>query len=107
MQSFKHLSPEQAHTMLEEQDCQLADIRDEQSYQRGHIPNATHLNEQSLPSFLEAADHNKALIVYCYHGNTSLSAAQFLAEKDFTEVYSMDGGFEAWRMKFPQEVKMG
>lgn len=105
MPKFKHLSPEQAHEMLQEQDCQLADIRDEQSYQRGHIPNATHLNEQSLPDFLEAADPDKALIVYCYHGNTSLSAAQFFVEKNFTEVYSMDGGFEAWRIKFPQEIK--
>lgn len=106
MQRFKQLSPEQAHTMLQEQDCQLADIRDEQSYQRGHIPNAVHLNEQSLPSFLETADPEKTLIVYCYHGNTSLSAAQFFTEKNFTEVYSMDGGFEDWRVKFPQEVKI-
>lgn len=107
MQSFKHLSPEQAHTLIQEQDCQLADIRDEQSYQRGHIPNAANLNEQSLPSFLESADPNKALIIYCYHGNSSLGAAQFFTEKHFTEVYSMDGGFEAWRVQFPQEVNIG
>lgn len=107
MHGFKHVSPEQAHTMLQEQDCQLADIRDEQSYQRGHIPDAAHLNEQSLQSFLEAADPDKPLIIYCYHGNTSLSAAQFFVEKHFTDVYSMDGGFEAWRVKFPQEVKAG
>ncbi|EAR20519.1 thiosulfate sulfurtransferase GlpE [Nitrococcus mobilis] len=107
MPGFKHLSPEQAHTMMQEQDCQVADIRDEHSYQQGHIPNAAHLNEQSLPGFLEAADRDQALILYCYHGNTSLSAAHFFVEKNFTDVYSMDGGFEAWRMKFPQEVKAG
>lgn len=107
MQGFKHLSPEQAHEMIQQQDCQVADIRDEQSYQQGHIPDATHLNEQSLPSFLETADRDQALILYCYHGNTSLSAAQFFVEKEFTNVYSMDGGFEEWRLKFPREVKGG
>lgn len=107
MQGFKHLSPEQAHEMIQEQDCQVADIRDELSYQQGHIPDAAHLNEQSLPGFLETADRDQPLILYCYHGNTSLSAAQFFVEKEFTNVYSMDGGFEAWRLKFPREVKAG
>lgn len=107
MQGFKHLSPEQAHTMIQERECQIADIRDEQSYQLGHIPNATLLNEQSLHGFIESADPDKALIIYCYHGNTSLSAAQFFVEKNFSNVYSMDGGFEAWRLKYPRDVKAG
>ena len=107
MQEFKHLSPEQAHEMMQQENCQVADIRDDLSYQQGHIPDAAHLNEQSLSDFLETADRDQALILYCYHGNTSLSAAQFFVEKEFTNVYSMDGGFEEWRRKFPREVKAG
>jgi len=43
---------------------------------------------------------NIPLIVYCYHGNSSKSAAHYFCENGFTQVYSMDGGFEAWRLKY-------
>jgi thiosulfate sulfurtransferase len=103
MPEFKHISLQDAHSMIEA-GCQLADIRDEQSYAMSHIPSANHLDNQSLQQFIEQADPDKALIVYCYHGNSSQSAAQYFVEKDFTEVYSMDGGFEMWRQLFPQNT---
>ncbi len=37
------------------------------------------------------------VIVCCYHGISSQQAAQFLIHQGFEEVYSLDGGFEAWR----------
>lgn len=89
--------------MLQNAATQLADIRDEQSYQLGHIAGATHLANHNLQDFIESADPDAPLIIYCYHGNSSQSAAQFFIEKDFTEVYSMDGGFEEWRQHYPQQ----
>ena len=35
------------------------------------------------------------VLVYCYHGISSQSAAEFLNQKGFEDVYSVDGGFEA------------
>ncbi len=32
----------------------------------------------------------------CYHGISSQGAAQYLVNQGFEEVYSVDGGFEAW-----------
>lgn len=102
MNQFKHLSPADAYALFEQDSCQFADIRDEQSFALGHIPNARHVDNQTLQQFIEEADPDKALVIYCYHGNSSQSAAQYFIEKDFTEVYSMDGGFEEWRQRYPQ-----
>ena len=44
------------------------------------------------------------LIVACYHGNSSQSAAAYLAHQGFSEVYSLDGGFELWRATYPNET---
>jgi thiosulfate sulfurtransferase len=44
------------------------------------------------------------VIVCCYHGISSQQAAQFLIHQGFEEVYSLDGGFEAWRKDQPFEV---
>lgn len=101
MSEFKRLSIDEASTLINEQAATLADIRDEQSYQLSHIPGAVHLDNNSLQGFIETIDPDQPLVVYCYHGNSSLSAAQFLCEKGFDDVYSMDGGFEAWRQQFP------
>ena len=101
MSDFKRLSTSDAKTLIDDKSANLVDIRDEQSYQQAHIHNAVHLDSTSLQAFIETAAPDKPLVVYCYHGNSSQSAAQLLYEKGFEDVYSMDGGFEVWRQQFP------
>jgi thiosulfate sulfurtransferase len=45
--------------------------------------------------------------VVCYRGNSSQSAAAYLASQGFSEVYSLDGGFELWRSLYPERVARG
>jgi thiosulfate sulfurtransferase len=101
MSEFKRISIETTRQMLQNGDVQLVDIRDEQSYQMGHIAGARHLDNTSLQDFLIEGDPDQPVIVYCYHGNSSQPAAAFLNEKGFDDVYSMDGGFEVWRGSYP------
>ncbi|RAU17928.1 thiosulfate sulfurtransferase GlpE [Nitrincola tibetensis] len=100
MSSFKHLSPQTAVELLE-QGATLVDIRDFQSYSNAHIPASVHLNNDNLPQFLEQANRNQPLIVCCYHGISSQSAADYLVGQGFSDVYSLDGGFEGWKQLFP------
>ena len=76
---------------------QIVDVRDPQSYAAGHIDSAVHLDNNNLGEFIASADPQAPLLVYCYHGHMSQSAAAYLAEQGFTKAYSLDGGFEAWR----------
>jgi len=99
--NFSRISTEHAQSMLKEGKAQLVDIRDEQSFAAGHIAGARHLDNTTLQSFIEEADPDQPVIVYCYHGNSSQPAASFLNERGFEEVYSMDGGFEHWRNQYP------
>lgn len=101
MSQFKAITPQAAANLLE-QGATVVDIRDQNSFNTSHIPQAHNLNNDNLPVFLQQADRNQALIVYCYHGISSQSAADFLAGQGFSEVYSLDGGFEQWRLQFPQ-----
>ncbi len=45
----------------------------------------------------------KSIVVYCYHGNSSLGATAYLIENGFKNVASMSGGFEAWRQVYEHE----
>lgn len=79
----------------------LADIRDQVSFLASHIQGAGHLNNDNIEQFIADNPKDRPLIIYCYHGNSSQNAAQFFSQQGYTEVYSMDGGFEQWRGEFP------
>ena len=103
MNDFKRIPPEQAQA-LREHGAVVVDIRDPQAYAAGHIKNAQHLDNHSLHDFIANADLDAPLIVACYHGNSSQSAAAYLVSQGFSEVYSLDGGFELWRTTYPAET---
>lgn len=104
MEQFAHISIQDTQEKLNNENVRLVDIRDEQSFAAGHIKNAMHLTNGSLQSFMSETDFDVPVIVCCYHGVSSQQAAQFLIHQGFEEVYSMDGGFEAWRNDLPFET---
>ena len=85
--TFQRIAPEQAR-QLRENGAQVVDIRDPQSFAVGHILDAP-------------------LVVVCYHGNSSQSAAAYFIQQGFSDVYSLDGGFELWRSVYPADTSSG
>lgn len=106
MTEFKRIPPQQAHT-LREQGAVVVDVRDAQTFASNHIPDSHHLDNHSVAEFIRSADLDKPLVVVCYHGNSSQSAAAYLVGQGFSEVYSMDGGFELWKTTYPSETAQG
>ncbi len=99
--NFRRISVVEARLLLEAHGpgrVQIADIRDDQAYLQGHIDSAVHLHNSNLQEFIESADLDAPLLVYCYHGHMSEGAAAYLAEQGFSNTYSLDGGFAAWRL---------
>ena len=94
---FKQVSYDEAKKILNQKEVIIADVRDIESYEDGHIKNAVHLSVSALQDFCDNSDKTQAIIVYCYHGISSQSVAQHLVDQGFTEVYSLIGGYEAWR----------
>lgn len=93
---FKHLNVADLTQLTEQQTVNIIDTRDAASYQKSHIPNAFNINQGNLESYLAQCDMDLPLVVCCYHGISSQGVAQFLLERGFDEVYSLDGGFEAY-----------
>jgi thiosulfate sulfurtransferase len=106
MTDFKRIPPEQAQA-LREQGAVMVDVRDAQTFASNHVPHSQHLDNHSIHNFIREADLDKPLIVICYHGNSSQSAAAYLVGQGFSEVYSVDGGFELWKNTFPTETVQG
>ncbi|RCU51099.1 MULTISPECIES: thiosulfate sulfurtransferase GlpE [Corallincola] len=101
MSEFQHIDVMQTQQLLDADEATVVDIRDENSFAAGHIQGSVHLTNGSLSNFMADADFDRPLIVVCYHGISSQGAAQYMAQQGFEQVYSMDGGFEAWRRQLP------
>lgn len=97
--SVQTIDIEQVKKLIDEQAVTVADIRDPQSYHAAHMEDAVQVNDSNVQEFVASSDKSKPLLVYCYHGHSSQSAAEYFVTMGFTDVYSMDGGFEAWRMQ--------
>lgn len=105
MTDFKRISVETAAEMLEKGNAHVADIRDEGSFARGHIPKTVNVGSHNLAQFLNQVEDEDSILVLCYHGVSSQGAAQYIAEQGFDNVYSVDGGFEGWATVFPDRVE--
>ena len=98
--TYKRISIDEAKALIDNGGVTVADVRDVHAYRAGRIENAIHLQQDTIEEFLAVAEKSQPLIIYCYHGHSSQGAANYFAGLGFEEVYSVDGGYEAWRLKF-------
>jgi rhodanese-related sulfurtransferase len=77
----------------------LIDVREDDEWRAGHAAGAEHLGKGIIERDIEAKvpDKSKELILYCGGGYRSALAADVLQRMGYTNVYSMDGGWKAWK----------
>ena len=96
MFTYQCISAAQAEQMIDDTNMLVLDMRDIRFYLEDHHPKALHLNDGNLPTLLKHTAKHVPILIYCYHGNASQDMAQLFVDFGFAEVYSMDGGYEAW-----------
>ncbi|MGY5451736.1 thiosulfate sulfurtransferase GlpE [Agarivorans sp. MS3-6] len=104
MEQFQQIDVSGAQDKIANDGAVLLDMRDPQSFSQAHPVDAFHLSDGSLNKLISETEFDTPLIVMCYHGISSQGAAQYLLHQGFEEVYSLQGGFEAWRTVAPIEA---
>jgi rhodanese-related sulfurtransferase len=80
-------------------DARLIDVREDNEWQAGHAQRAEHLGRGIIERDIEEVipDKQTELILYCGGGYRSALAADNLQRLGYTNVYSLDGGWKAWK----------
>ncbi|MGH9128548.1 MAG: molybdopterin-synthase adenylyltransferase MoeB [Acidimicrobiales bacterium] len=75
------------------------DVREPDEHDQGAIPGAVHIPRGQLELQVESRipDKSAPVVAYCAGGTRSAFAAATLAELGYTDVVSMDGGFNRWK----------
>ena len=97
---YKQISIDDAKAFIDAGGVTVADIRDAGAYQSGSIAGAVNIQQDTMDTFLADTAKTLPLIVCCYHGHSSQNAAEYFSEQGFGDVYSVEGGYEAWRQKY-------
>lgn len=79
--------------------ARLIDVREENEWDEGHVPEAVHIPRGYLELRIENAVPNKTtpILLYCAGGTRSLLAGKTLRDMGYTDVTSVKGGFGAWK----------
>mgnify|MGYP002335687636 CR=1 FL=1 len=97
LEQFQTITINQAQELLTKPEVVLVDTRDSLSFSQGHIEGAFPLSNDTVVDFMNETEFEQPILVMCYHGISSQNVAQYLINQGFIEVYSVDGGMEAWR----------
>ena len=79
--------------------AKLIDVREDNEWQAGHAAGAEHLGKGIIERDIEEEVPNKSteLILYCGGGFRSALVADVLQQMGYTNVFSMAGGWKAWK----------
>jgi rhodanese-related sulfurtransferase len=77
----------------------LVDVREDNEWEAGHAAGAVHLGRGIIERDIigKFPDKNAELILYCGGGYRSALAADNLQKMGYTNVFSMAGGWTAWK----------
>ena len=79
--------------------AKLVDVREDNEWDAAHAAGAIHLGKGIIERDIEATvpDKSTELILYCGGGYRSALAADVLQQMGYTNVWSMAGGWKAWK----------
>lgn len=77
----------------------LIDVREDNEWHTAHAAGAEHLGKGIIERDIEAQvpDKSTEVILYCGGGFRSALAADVLQQMGYTNVFSMAGGWKAWK----------
>lgn len=98
-QNVNNIDSETVHEMMiNQQDFILVDVREEDEYNEGHIPQSELIPLGIIETDFEArvSDKNAEIVVYCRTGRRSHEACLKIMNLGYENVYDL-GGIQDWK----------
>ena len=96
--SYRQISTQEAVTMMaEETDYIILDVRTQEEFASGHIPEAINIPNEVIGTedIPELPNKEQLILVYCRSGNRSKQASEKLVALGYTNIVEF-GGINSW-----------
>jgi rhodanese-related sulfurtransferase len=89
----------QATMMMNKEDAQVLDVREEAEFAKGHVINAHSIPLAQLEKRVGELSKfkDKPVIVHCETGGRSGAGIEVLKKNGFNKVFNLNGGIAAWQ----------
>ena len=104
--SFRNINPQGLMNRMEaNEDIIIIDVRDQEEYDQGHIPDAIHMYFAGVTKNIDDYPKNKELIIYDETGNRSEIVVKQFIREGFTNATNLVGGISKWQVEGYEIVK--
>ena len=103
MQEIKTINADEAFKMVEDNNCNLIDIRDARELESsGSVENSIHISRGMLEIYMDpnsalfkqgVLDQNKEMVLFCAGGVRSALAVKALKDMGYKKISHIEGGF--------------
>lgn len=95
----REVTVDETRKKLEGGNARVIDVREDNEWAAGHIAGAEHMGRGVIERDIieRIPEKNAELILYCGGGFRSALSADNLQKMGYTHVYSMAGGWRAWK----------
>lgn len=97
LKKYQDIDTTTATTLMDGKDLIILDVREEKERKSGFIAGDVHIPLAQVKNKLDTLDKSKKVLVYCRSGSRSSHIAGMLTRNEFEQVYSLKGGFNAWK----------
>ena len=96
--TYTQITQERAKEMMDEESVIILDVREQNEFDSGHIPEAVLLPVGTITDSTASAvipEKDSVVLVYCRSGNRSKTASQALVDLGYSNIYEF-GGINTW-----------
>ena len=106
--AIKQISPIYLqHQSLENpQNYFLLDVREPYEYQIASLDNSVLIPMNEVPDRLDELNKDQLIVVICHHGMRSENVAYYLDQQDFSQIFNLTGGIDAWARSCDSEMAL-
>ena len=93
-----NLTPNEAVLLINRTNAIVLDVRDDAEFAAGHIMDARHIPMAQLADRIKEIRkfQDKPVLVNCQAGVRSSKACDVLQKHEFSKIYNLQGGLNAW-----------
>lgn len=93
---YKTIHSSDLEKLIKDENVHVVDVREQDEFDMGHIPGASHLPLSGISEHINELDKDKQHYLVCASGGRSRMASDYLHEAGF-DVVNVDGGMAQWR----------
>lgn len=96
LQTYREMIPLEISEKVKNQEVLVIDVRFENEWDQGHLPQAHHIMLGHLPDRIHEIPTDKPILLQCRSGIRSAIAASILQANGIPQVYNLVGGYNEW-----------